>query len=168
VVAERVPELKVLNATEDLDAAEPAQNAAAPAQSVAVGAQNAAAPAQSVAVGARNVAVPVQSVVVVDLTAAEDHAASAVHNVEVYPHVAPVVVGHNYVQVGRDVAPASRFVHGVRDDPFPPVVGSVPAGLVVQPVRAVRLGQAVRGVQRAIQCLMKEAAREQTSGVALA
>jgi len=144
-----VSELKVLNATEDLDAAEPAQNAAAPAQSVGVGAQNVGVPAQSAAVGARNVAAPVQSVAEVDLTAAEDHAASAVHNVEVYPHVAPVVVGHNYVQMGRDVAPASRFVHGVRDDPFPPVVDSGRAGLVVQPVRASRLGQAEPGARRA-------------------
>lgn len=163
-VAERVPELKVLNATEDLDAAEPAQNAAAPAQSVGVGAQNVGVPAQSVAVVDRNAAALVQSVAVVDLTAVEDHAASAVHNVEADPHVAPVVAGHNYVQVGRDVVPASRFVHGVRDDPFPPVVGSVPAVMVVPPVRADRLGLAAPGVQRAIQCRMKEAVREQKSG----
>lgn len=167
-VAERVPGLKVLNATEDLDAAEPAQNAAAPAQSVGVGAQNVGVPAQSVAVVDRNAAALVQSVAVVDLTAAEDHAASAVHNVEACPHVAPVVAGHNYVQAGRVVAPASRFVHGVRDDPYPPVLGSVPAVLVVPPVRADRLGQAAPGVQRATQCRMKEAAREQKSGVALA
>ena len=163
-----MPELKVLNATEDLDAAEPAQNAAAPAQSVGVGAQNVGVPAQSVAVGARNVAAPVQSVAEVDLTAAEDHAASAVHNVEVYPHVAPVVVGHNYVQMGRDVAPASRFVHGVRDDPFPPVVDSCRAALVVQAVRASRLGQAAPGAQTAIQFRMNEASREQKAAVALA
>jgi hypothetical protein len=104
----------------------------------------------------------------VDLTAVEDHAASAVHNVEACPHVAPVVAGHNYVQAARDGAQASRFVHGVRDDPIPRVVGCVPAVLVVPPVRAARLGQAAPGVQRATQCRMKGAAREQYSGVALA
>lgn len=163
-----MPVRKVLNATEDLDAAEPAQNAAAPAQSVGVGAQSVAVPAQSVAVVAQTVAAPVQSVAVVDLTAAEDHAASAVHNVEAYPHVAPVVVGHNCVQVGQDVAPASRFVHGVRDDPYQPVVGSGPAVLVFEPDRADRLGRASPGFQRAIQFRMYEAAREQKSGAALA
>ncbi len=84
---------KVLNAPEDLDAA-PVQNAAVPDQNVAV--------------AGRTVPVPAQSVEKVDLTAAGDHDAVAVHNAAASPHVARALsakaVAHNCAQVDPDVA----------------------------------------------------------------
>ena len=128
----------VLNAPEDLDAAL-AQRAGARVQNAAVADQNVAAQDQNVVAQAQNVGA-------VDLTAAGDHDAVAVHNAEVFPHVARAlsgkVVAHNCAQVDPDVAPASRFAPCVqvaqiaRGDPFPPAAGSVPG------VRAVHFVQA--------------------------
>ncbi len=129
---------KVLNAPEDLDAA--------PVQSGGARVQNAAVPDQNVAAPARTVVARVQNVGAVDLTAAGDHDAVAVHNGGAFPHVARAlsgkVVAHNCAQADPDVARGSRFAAGVlvaqiaRGDPFPPAAGSVPG------VRAVHFVQA--------------------------
>ncbi len=126
---------KVLNAPEDLDAA--------PVQSGGARVQNAAVPDQNVAAPARTVVARVQNVGAVDLTAAGDHDAVAVHNGGAFPHVARAlngkVVAHNCAQVDPAVARASRFAPGVqaaRRDPFPPAADSVPRVPAVHFVQA--------------------------------
>ncbi len=157
---------KALNAPEDLDAA-PVQSAAARVQNAAVAVQsagarvqnaavavqsagarvqNAAVPDQNVAAPARTVVAQAQNVGAVDLTAARDHDAVAVHNAGAFPHVARAlsgkVVAHNCAQVDPNVARGSRFAAGVlvaqiaRGDPFLPAACSFPGVPAVQFVQA--------------------------------
>lgn len=157
---------KVLNAPEDLDA---------PVQSAGARVQNAGVPDQNVAAPARTVVAQAQNVGAVDLTAAGDRDAVAVHNAGAFPHVARAlsgkVVAHNCAQVDPDVARGSRFAPGVqiaRRDPFPPAAGSFPGVPAVHFVQAGLFSQAAPDVPQGFRFPLPAVWWEQLTVVALA